>query len=184
MIGSNKLNSVMDVFLIDEIYYSLYSFIERSNEFFSTGKLMEYTFFSKDYGWGTTLTVNLNGMTMNKYRSTIIPLSMVDNDNSFLNTFNAECVIIQSNASSTDLCPYKSEHKDYEFGWYMRNHLIREEIECELFQESTVDDVYSLWEIQEIMNRARNLPLLENKTLTLNRDFRYPQYYSNLHQFL
>lgn len=186
MTGETQFKSAMDTLLDDKIYYSLYSFIERCNRFFDTKQSMTHNFLEDDMN-GVSFDIFQESMYITKYRSDLPALSLLYDENSHLNSMTPDCVILLSNAKHTDITVLNTiqpSSKYDEFGWFIKDHIINENMESDIFQWSTVESVYSIGEIQELLNRARNLPFGENQCLTIHTNFMYHRYHSVLDKLL
>lgn len=188
MTGDKVYSSVMDMILNDELYLKVHHLIERYNNFENCHKSINEHTFDPDEGWGTSFEVNSRTMYLGAYRNDTIALSLLS-DSSYChqNSVTSKHIIAHCGAKHTDYSPFKAivHDKMYdEFGWFLTNNVITEEVEAELFQESTVSDVYSLFEMQEVITRIQNFPLTGKKTLTITEHFRYPRYYKNIDDYL
>lgn len=188
MTGGKQYSSVMDILLDDEVYLKLYNLIERCNNFFGKNKAINEHTFDPDEGWGTSFEINKMGMYLGAYRNDTIALSLLSDGNyHHQNSVTSKEIIAHCGAQHTDFSPFKKIVHDKMYdstGWFLTNNIITDDVEGELFQESTVSDVYSLFEMQEVINRIQNLPLTDKKTLTITEHFRYPRYYQNIDELL
>lgn len=191
MTGGKLYNSVMDILLDDEMYLKVYRLIERCNNFFGNYQSIQQSFFGKPelQLQGCTMHITTENMYFGQYRndSNIAVSYLYDNIYTHQNSITSKCIIASKGAVHTDFSPLKKIVKDEIYdavGWFVTNNIITDEIEGELFQESTVYDVYSLYEMQEIINRVKNLPLLEKQSLTIHENLRYPLYNQILDELL
>lgn len=189
MVGEKQFRTVMDTLLDDEVYYSLYSFIERCNNFCNEYHSIEQNLFNPENNTNTNIslevanTLGCSYMILNNTRRGAI-LTMNTGVSTPVNSLCAANMSIQCNARATDISPYSTEQPSYEFGWYLSSHSLGDDEEAELFQESTLHPVYEPSELQEMMNRARNLPIPQNKCLTIDKEFMYHRCYSILDRLL
>ena len=196
MIGDQKLKNVMDVLLNDELYFSIYKLIERFNNFRNENNdvsgfdglnniYMKHALMDCEV-WRDTLHIRYiqasSGSASNAFE---LRKFVTEHPENF---FVANRVIIQGNAQASDISPIKEFSQDSspydKLGWYVHDFSITDEMEAELFQASTIDEVYSPYELQEILNRASNLPLCKHFHLTILPEFMYNETYKNLDKIL
>lgn len=197
MIGDQKFTSVMDILLNDEVYFALYNLIVRYNNF--SIKTI------------TAETENLNNMVIRREHMVVdiwgdflkIGVRVHPEINSIIeraihlgtnvsthpeNSIDASTIIIKGSAIATDISPLRKATIDKKLysdnGWYLRDNEVTDEAEAELFQMSTMHDVYSTYEIQEVMNRARNIPLNQNQCLTIDISAMYHHSYKHMNDIL
>lgn len=182
MTGGKQYSSVMDILLDDEMYYKLYFFLERCERFLVSNESVQHSFFgdpneSQD---GCTLEISYGNVSFGKYRSDHAALSL-RHDRTYYhqNSVTSKHILAGKGAKHTDLSPIKDQVMDKvydEVGWFITGNRITDEMEADLFQYSTVHNVYSLYEIQEVLNRIQNLPIPESMTLTIGQQMRYPMF--------
>ena len=191
MIGGKLYSSVMDILLDDEMYLKVYHLIERCNNFFGKNQSLQQHYFGQAEMKlsGCTFDITQDDMHFGQYRNdSNIALSYLYEDHySHQNTITSKHIIAIKGTKHTDVSPFKKivHDKMYDkIGWFLTNNVITDDIEGELFQESTVSEVYSLYEMQEIINRVMNLPIMENQILTIHEHLRYPVYNNLLDELL
>lgn len=196
MIGDQKLKTVMDVLLNDEVYLALHSVLERYNNFREEyitcngynglnniqGKhaLMAYEV------WRDTFLIKaISKMNGSEYNAVEGKIFVTDHPENFI---TGNRIVIQGNAQATDISPLSDYFEDSsvydKIGWYCQDFSVTDEMEADLFQASTVQNVYSSFQLQEVMNRAMNLPLLKYDSLTILPDMMYHETYKNMNQIL
>lgn len=191
MIGGKLYSSVMDILLDDEMYLKLHHLIERCNNFFSKNQTLQQHYFGQSDMklTGCTFDITREDMCFGQYRneSNIALSYLYDDHYSHQNSITSKHIIARKDTKHTDISPFKKIVHDKMYdntGWFLTNNIITDEIEGELFQEGTVSDVYSMCEMQEIINRVLNLPIMENQTLTIHEHLRYPTYNNLLDELL
>lgn len=190
MTGGKQYNNVMDMLLHDEMYIKLHLFLERCNNFFGENQYLKQHYFDKpeEKIKGCSLEVTDKNMYFGQYRNDSMAMSLLEDGKYYhQNSISSKQIIAVNGSLHTDLSPLKEQVDDKtyeEIGWFMRDSKITDDIEAELFQFSTVHDVYSPFEIQEVINRVRNLPIPEKKTLTLNDLLLYPLYNQHIDELL
>lgn len=191
MTGGKQYSSVMDILLDDEMYLKIHHLIERCNNFFGNYQSLQQHYFGKPelQLHGCTIDVTHEDMYFGQYRndSNIALSYLYDDKYSHQNSITSKHIIVTKDSKHTDFSPFKKIVHDKMYdqtGWFLTNNVITDEMEGELFQESTVYEVCSLYEMQEIINRVQNLPLRENQTLTIHEHLRYPIYNQLLDELL
>lgn len=186
MTGGKLYYSVMDMILDDEMYLKIHHLLERCNNFFGHNQSMSHHYFGKPDAneRGCTIDITHENMYFGQYRNDNVALSyLYDDQYSHQNSVTSKHIIVSHGAKHTDFSPFKKVVHDKmydQIGWFVTNNVITDEMEGDLFQESTVSDVYSLYEMQEIMNRIQNLPIREKKSLTIDSMLMYP----NINKYL
>lgn len=183
--GEIVFPSVMDTLLNDEIYYSLYFFLERCERFFSTHQYITQHIVvpeQNDY----TLEINPLRMYFGEYKNDDCVLVLDTTQSGRMNLLTASQMLIHGGSDNTDISPFSTiqpEKMYEELGWMLPGHLFTSEVESELFQASTLYETYSIETMNDIINRIRNLPIKKYR-LTISDDFRYPRYYKLLDKLL
>lgn len=191
MIGKQNLKSVMDMLLNDEVYFSLFNLIERYRNFQSTctpdllrnmsERLENITAdYWKEY-FGISFRSHLhssmdNILTLSEYVSTHTT-----------NFISVNGLVVHGNIIGTEICPLKDTNLDeieYDFYFYLNNCSLSGNDDAELFQQSTLYNVYSPSELQEMVIRLINLPLHQNERLTLEPKVCYHQCYKFFDELL
>lgn len=195
MIGEKNLKCVMDVLLNDELYFALHSLLERFNNFRaehinSTGYDGLNNIISKhglmdSETWRDALYIRTTQPNAGSVGSVLELRQYVTNHPE--NTLVSNRMEIEGYARATDISPIRtivSSNVSDSVGWYLVDNYVTDDVEAELFQLNTIHEVYSTYELQEIMNRAMNLPLLQNDHLTILEGMVYHDAYKHMNNIL
>jgi|AGFS01.1.fsa_nt_gi hypothetical protein len=191
MIGDQKLKTVMDMMLNDKVYFSLFALIQRYHNFQKTCDGINLNIHAQQKGpvtadfWPDYMSISYQENKYS-YRNGILSLGQCFTRHP-TNRLSVNMIEIYSNATCCDTCPvrvYGLEEKEYEIGWYCRDSQLDAEAESELFMHSTIMDTYTAEELNEIMNRMRNLPLYDNDSLTIEPQMCYYPSYKCLDELL